>query len=138
MRASKESPFILVGKSTIHGTGVFARKRIPQRTRIIEYTGDVLNRKESLKRDKAQKLAGKFYMFAIDKKRCVDGSTGGDAKFINHGCAPNCFYHRSGSHIWIYALRDIRKGEELTYDYKISEKGKYVCLCDAENCNAFM
>jgi len=137
-RVSKESEFLLVKTSKIHGRGVFARAPIPKGTFVIEYTGEKILRKEGLKRDRLQKSKGMFYVFALNSRWCVDGATGGDARFINHGCNPNCTYQRKYGKIWIRALRNIKTGEELTYDYDDCEKGKYPCKCGAKNCKGTM
>lgn len=137
-RVSKESAFVLVKNSKIHGRGVFARALIPKGTFVIEYTGERISRKEGLRRDKIQKSQGKFYVFALNSRWSVDGATGGDARFINHGCDPNCEYQRKGGKIWIRALRNIKTGEELTYDYADSEKGTNPCTCGAKKCTGTM
>lgn len=129
---------IAVRKSKINGKGVFATKRIPKNKLVVEYDGERILRKEGLKRDKIQKKQGKFFIFAIDKKWCVDGASGGIARLINHSCDPNCKYVRKNGKIWIKSMRTIRKGEELTYDYDVAEKGKYPCRCKSFNCNGTM
>ncbi|HSU72258.1 MAG TPA: SET domain-containing protein-lysine N-methyltransferase [Candidatus Binatia bacterium] len=129
---------LLVRNSRVHGKGVFTQTAIPKGKRIVEYDGERISRKEGLKRDKAQKKKGQFYVFAIDKQWCVDGSKGGIARLINHSCNPNCRYRRMSGRIWIYSLRNIKKGEELTYDYDLAEKGTYACKCGAFNCNGTM
>ncbi|MDO8661043.1 MAG: SET domain-containing protein-lysine N-methyltransferase [Candidatus Woesearchaeota archaeon] len=135
---SKESELLCVKSSKIHGVGVFARFIIPKDTFLIEYTGEKILTSEGLTRDKIQKSKGKFYVFALNSKWCIDGSTGGDARFINHSCSPNCRYQRKNGKIWIRALRKISVGEELTYDYADSEKGTNLCKCRAENCKGSM
>ena len=51
----------------------------------------------------------------------IDGGVNGnEARFINHSCEPNCESVTRGKRIWIYALRDIQPGEELTYDYNLT------------------
>ena len=136
MKPTNES--LVVAKSKIHKQGVFAAHRIKKGPRIVEYDGERIPRKEGLRRDKAQKKKGQFYVFAIDRNWCVDGSKGGIARLINHSCNPNCEYKRKNGKIRIYAKRDIRKGEELTYDYDVAEKGKYVCRCGAKGCTGTM
>jgi len=128
----RTAPELLVAKSKIHGKGVFARTAIRKGTRIVEYDGERISRKEGLRRDRLQQAKGKFYVFAIDQNWCVDGSTGGIARLINHSCEPNCEYRRVRGRIWIYAHRNIKKGEELTYDYDI--RGKFPCRCGAKAC----
>jgi SET domain-containing protein len=132
-RVSKESALILVKESKIQGKGVFARTAIPKGTVIIEYTGERISKKEGLRRDKIQKQQGQFYVFALNAQWSVDGATGGDARFINHSCDPNCKYERKDGKIWICALRNIKAGEELTYDYEDGKK-EMPCNCGAKNC----
>ena len=81
-------------------------------------------------------------MFRMDDAEVVDATTHGNAaRFINHSCEPNC-YSRIVSldgqkHIVILALRRIRRGEELTYDYKFpieGEASKLPCNCGARRC----
>ena len=137
-RVSRESPLVLVGKSKIHGRGVFARCAIPRGTCILEYSGEKITSKEGRRRHVLQEREGKFYVFALSKKWHVDGSTGGDARLINHGCDPNCDYTRKDGKIWIRARRNIKKGEELTYNYDVTEQGKYPCKCGTRKCKGVM
>jgi hypothetical protein len=111
---------------------------IPKDTFIIEYTGEKIPRKEGLRRDRLQKHKGKFYVFALNARWCIDGATGGDARFINHSCQPNCRYQRKDGKIWIRALRNIKAGEEVTYDYEDSEQGTHPCACGAKNCRGML
>ncbi len=135
---SKESKLLFVSTSKIHGKGVFSRANIPEGKFIIEYTGEKILRKEGFTRDRLQKSKGKFYVFALNSKWCIDGATGGDARFINHSCNPNCTYQRKNGKILILALRKINTGEELTYNYDDSEKGSNICNCGAKNCKGTM
>ena len=134
MRTSKESPYLLVGKSKLHGKGVFAKVNIPKDLTLIEYTGEKINRAECLRRDKAQK--GAFYVFELNKDYGIDGKTGGDAKFINHSCDPNCRYFRRNGKIWIRTIKLIKKGQEVTYDY--CADGEHQCRCRSKNCRGFL
>lgn len=138
LRSRKESLFVRVATSKIHGLGVFAKKKIPQGTCIIEYDGERITRAQGEKRHKIQARTGAFYVFALDKKWAVDGATGGDARRINHGCDPNCKYEIKKGKIWILSIRNIKKGEELTYNYDVTEQGKYPCNCGARNCKGRM
>ena len=54
---------------------------------------------------------------------------GNVARYINHACRPNCYVEIIGRHIWIRASRDIRKGEELTYDYNTDGVAGIPCRC---------
>ena len=63
-------------------------------------------------------------MFRLDDERVVDATmTGGVARYINHSCDPNCVTETvelADTHIIIFAARRIDRGEELSYDYKVS------------------
>jgi len=60
----------------------------------------------------------------------IDAGVGGnDARFINHSCRPNCYIDIKGDIIWIRAARNIKKGEELTYDYNTDGEGLIECRC---------
>ena len=74
------------------------------------------------------------------------GVDGNDAQFINHSCEPNCEAITQRRRIWIYALRNITAGEELTYDYNLTvdpadqdaEENLYACHCGATSCRGTM
>jgi SET domain-containing protein len=139
---------IVVRHSSIHGNGVFAIRKIVAETCIIEYTG------ERISPGKAAKRMGydpenpcHTFFFSLENGRLIDGaSEGNDARWINHSCAPNCEAREEDGRIWIYALRDIRRGEELNYDYGliVSErhtpavKKAYACFCGASTCRQTM
>lgn len=102
----------LAVKRASAGLGLFALKRIPADRRIVEYTGKIIN-------DEERKKSRSRYLFEIDKDRFIDGSTRSNlARYINHSCEPNSqgFTSRN-KRIWIWSLRDIEAGEEITIDY---------------------
>ncbi len=93
------------------GKGLFAAEDIPKGTRIVEYTGKVV--------PKADRLTdwGKYY-FEVGKDKVIDGNIKTNiARYINHSCVPNCEADGPEGKVYIWALRNIRAGEELTYDY---------------------
>lgn len=110
---AEKHELIKVGKSKIHGNGVFARKAIPWGTRIVEYRGKRLS-------GKAIEQSVSDALFELDDKTAIDGRVQGNiAQFINHARDnPNCFILRERGKIWIIAgISGIKKGDELTYDY---------------------
>jgi hypothetical protein len=139
----KASPNHIVRNSAIHGRGVFARKPIRKGARVIEYTGPIISNKEAEKIG-TQTVHGHSHtmLFQLDKKRVINGIEGGDAKYLNHGCDPNCETEQDGDHIYIKAIRNIKEGEELVYDYHLQVPGKiteeikkeFVCLCGSPKC----
>jgi len=139
----KSQPYHIVRNSKIHGKGVFAKGPIRKGTKIIEYTGDIISMDDA---DDIgiQTVDGHSHtmLFTIDDERVINGNTGGDAKYINHSCSPNCETVLYGDKVFIEALRSIPKGEELTYDYhlvveeKITDKilKEFACFCGSPNC----
>ena len=139
----KTQPYYAVRNSKIHGRGVFAKKPIRKGTRIIEYTGPIVSTEEAdVIGVQNENGHSHTMLFEIDKDRVINGNAGGDARYLNHGCDPNCETVQDGDRIFIEALRSIKQGEELCYDYhlqvpgKISDKVKkeYACFCGSPKC----
>ena len=137
-------PMYVVRASGIHGRGVFASRDIPRGTRILEYRGVRISydRAAELYSDDADQPAHTF-LFEIDVDTVIDaGQRGNAARWINHSCAPNCEAVDEGGRIYIEAIRKIRAGEELGYDYNIlleerhtaAERRRWACLCGARDC----
>jgi SET domain-containing protein len=117
-------------KSTIHGWGVYATQPINKNKRIVTYDGEKIPNKESLKREKRYIKQGHIWCFKLNRLYVRDAAVGGNiARFINHSCTPNCYTQVIGDQIWIIAARNIRNGEELTYDYMTDGPGHISCQC---------
>ena len=107
---------------------------IPKGAFVIEYTGPRLTVAEADERYAGQE---ETYLFGLeDGKQVIDGY--GIAAFINHSCDPNCqTTEDEDGRVWIFALRDIAAGEELTYDYGLydgDEDDPSTCICGAKSC----
>lgn len=137
----------VVGRSPRHGRGVYAAARIAAGTRIIEYTGELISEAEGERRYPTAAGGDEepehTYLLTLDADRVIDANVGGNAaRFINHSCEPNCEPIAYGDHMWIVAIRDIRPGEELAYDYAIelderhtpARKKRFPCFCEARRC----
>ena len=130
--------------SKVHGRGVFATRKIPAGACVIEYEGERVTAREAARRSgKDPDNPFHTFFFSLENGKLIDGdSKGNDARWINHSCAPNCEAREEEGRIFIYALRDIRRGEELNYDYGLiveerhtaAVKRAYACLCGAEAC----
>jgi SET domain-containing protein len=139
---------IEVRKSTVHGRGVFATERIRKGARIIEYTGRHLPWKEAEDlppRD--PKDPYHTFLFSLDNGDVIDATVGGnESRWINHSCDPNCETYEEEDRIFVHALRGLRPGEELFYDYKMvpSERRtkkvekEFACLCGTAKCRGTM
>ena len=129
--------FIYYRKSPIHGTGAFARADIPAGTWVVEYSGERIDKEESLRRCEA----GNEFIFALNDEWDLDGSVSWNrGRFLNHSCEPNCEAERIGERIWIVALHDIPAGEELTfnYGYSLVDYRDHECRCGAIGCVGYM
>ena len=115
----------------MHGHGVCAAETIAKNTRIIDYAGELLRNGEECEAREARYLEqGCIWVFRVNRAWSRDAAVGGNiARFINHACAPNCYTQVIGDTIWIRAARNIRKGEELTYDYSTDGDGNIQCRC---------
>jgi hypothetical protein len=140
----------VVKKSKTHGNGIFAARKIPEGTNILEYEG------KRITHEKADELHPTnpddpfhTFFFSLSCGKVIDGGQkGNDAKWFNHSCGPNCEAqeNQKGTKVYIVALRDIKKGEELTYDYglvldgRITKKrrNEYKCLCGTPECRGTM
>jgi SET domain-containing protein len=138
-------PPYIVKHSPIHGTGVFARRKIPAGSRIIEYRGERINWEEAERRaEESGQAVNHTYFFSLSDGRVIDGAhRGNEARFINHACEPNCeaMEHEDGR-VYIYALCDIERGEELHYNYALIYEGRhtpaikraFACRCGTPGC----
>ena len=120
---------------------MYASQDIKDRTKIIEYKGKILTKKQVEENSKFDNEKA-IYLFNINKKYDLDGDFKyNTARLINHSCDPNCEVSGTGLKIWVYAIRDIKKGEELTYDYGFGFDEDYKdfpCRCRSKNCAGYI
>ena len=140
---------VTFARSAIHNWGLYALEPISAKEMIIEYVGERIRQPVAEMREKRyiRSGIGSSYLFRIDENNIIDATKkGGIARFINHSCDPSCtakIIKVGGKRrIVIYALRDIAKNEELTYDYKFEretdDKERIPCLCGAPNCKGYL
>jgi SET domain-containing protein len=123
-------PKIVRRKSKVHGYGVFAAEDINKNRRIIDYDGELIDHKESYKRETKYLEKGCIWCFTVNRRWVRDANVGGNvARFINHACKPNCYSQIVGKTIWIRAARNIKAGEELSYDYYTDGDKIIQCRC---------
>ncbi len=128
-------------KSNINRRGLFANKDIKKDTKIIYYIGKIITKKQTEKDPKFNN--GKaIYLFNINNKYDLDGDfTYNTARLINHSCNPNCEVEGKGLKLWISSIRDIKKNEELSYDYGFGFDENYKefpCKCGSNNCCGYI
>jgi SET domain-containing protein len=125
-----ERPRIVRRASSIAGWGVYADQAIAEDTPIVEYKGELISQAEAWRREQRYLPRQRIWIFTIDDRWARDAAVGGNiARYVNHGCRPNCYTDIVGRTIWIIAGRQIRRGEELTYDYNTGGAAGIKCLC---------
>ena len=123
-------PRLVRRRSKLHGWGVFALDPITKNTRIAEYAGEKIPAGRSNSREADQLRRGDIWCFSVNRRWVRDAEVGGNiAKYINHACKPNCYSQVIGDTIWIRAGRNIRKGEELSYNYYTNGSAGIPCNC---------
>ena len=147
-KAAKKAPVasrrIQVRRSGVHGKGVFALQDIAEGETIIEYVGEVITWDEAQDRHPHDPSdPNHTFYFHVDEDRVIDALYGGNSsRWINHSCDPNCEAEVEDGRVFIRALRNIRAGEELFYDYGLvidepytpALKKQYPCWCGSKNC----
>jgi SET domain-containing protein len=127
-----------VRKSRIHGRGIFARRNIPAGTRLVEYVGLPVSKKKSAELAMKQNR----YVFTRDGVMDLDGKVSWNpARLINHSCEPNCEANLDdGDRIWMFSIKPIARGEELTfnYGYSLEDFMRFPCRCGAASCTGYM
>lgn len=119
-------PRLVVARSPIHGLGLFAGENIEWGQRLIEYEGQLITKREAQRRRRFYDSVGFTCLMEFGDGRAVDGLFGtNESRFINHSTKPNVAAVREGERrIIFYALDDIAKGEELTFNYGFNPKKK--------------
>ena len=137
MPATYLSPKTRVAPSPIEGKGLFARRRI-RKGEVVAIKGGHVYDARTLARVKRRVAAS--YIQVTDGF-FVGAMTGREVRrnkmFINHSCAPNLGIR---GQVMFVALRDIRAGEELTYDWAMEENSaaRTVCRCGAPRCRGVL
>lgn len=139
---------IQVRLSGVHGKGVFAVAPIAKGEIIIEYVGERIDWPEALRRHPHDPSdPNHTFYFHIEGGQVIDAKVGGNSsRWINHACAPNCEADETDGRVFIKALRALRPGEELFYDYGLviderytaQLKKQFECRCGAPSCRGTM
>lgn len=141
--------------SPIHGNGVFAVADIPAQTELVEYQGRRLTHAQADRLYDGTTETGHTFLFTLNDRYVIDANVDGNvARWINHSCAPNCRAVQEENaqgnprkdRVLIESLREIKAGEELTYDYGITLaermtprlKKIWACRCGHADCTGTM
>jgi len=142
-------------KSAIHGNGVFAVAALSKGERIIQYKGLLRTHEDVDAGDTGDVESGHTFLFTLNDDYVLDANYGGnDARWMNHSCAPNCEALIEESEdgdprkdkVFIEAIRAIKPGEELVYNYGITLAERHTprlkkiweCRCGSRKCTGTM
>ena len=123
------------------GRGLYAAHNIEEGTRIIDYVGKIITKKQT---EESQKFdnAKPIYLFNLNKKYDMDGDVSWNpARLINHSCSNNTDYNGTGLKLWVVAIKDIKRGEEITADYGFGydeDYKQFPCKCRSKNCCGYI
>ena len=130
-----------IQKSKIDNNGLYASKDIKKGTRIIEYKGKIISTKLSAINPKFDNSKA-IYLFNLNKRYDLDGDFKFNiARLINHSCDPKCEVLGEGLKVWVYAMKNINKGDELSYDYGFAfdeDFRQFPCKCGSKNCIGYI
>jgi SET domain-containing protein len=120
-------------KRSFSGLGLFATENIKKGEVIIEYIGNIIDDAEAEKKHKT------MYIFEVKKNTNIDGSPRWNtARYANYSCDPNAESENKKSRIFLIAIKNIKQGDEITFDYGeefVEEHIKpYGCRCGSKKC----
>ena len=123
------------------GRGLYATKDIKEGTRIIDYVGKIITIKQTEESEKFNN-SKPIYLFNLNNRYDLDGDfSWNTARLINHSCSNNCDYNGVGLKLWVVAIKNIKKGEELTCDYGFGYDENFKqfrCKCGSKNCCGYI
>jgi len=129
------------------GWGLAAGEFIKRGTFVMQYFGEVFDTETRLGAERLKKYKGSTctYLMKTHKNYVIDPTTKGSvARFINHSCDPNCETQKwnvlGEICVGIFALRDIKEGEELSFDYRFDCYSTPLtrCYCGTANCKGYL
>lgn len=109
---------------------------------ILEYTGEVIS-SEHFKHRRSEMANKKNFYFLQFQNKIIDAfNKGSDARFVNHSCNPNCQIEiwtvDNQKRIGLFAIKSIKEGEEITYNYNFMSDESYPCFCGSRCCSGIM
>lgn len=119
-----EADFQIVHNAQGSAMFVEALREFPRITRICRVSGHLL----PYRRRHSRQLAPGIHVY--DPRFCG---------LIDHSCDPNVFLDLS--ELWLWALKDIRKGDRLSMDFAATEdklQRQFACHCGCHNCRGWV
>ena len=128
---------VIVRGSPIHGFGLFAARAIAGGETLCEYQGRRISKEESRRLAEAAESGAPVYTVSLDETHDLDGDLPDNpAKYANHGCEANAELVLTDGRLHLMALRDIRDGEEILFDYgfSLADSVSHPCRCGTPGC----
>lgn len=129
-------------KKTNNGLGLFAKKNFKKGEIILEFIGEIVHRidLEKMKNKKnvddySIQISRDFFLLGTGKNKNIYDD------FINHSCNPNSYVFINGNKVLLIAFKNIKKGEEITYDYSTTmykDSWSIKCNCGSKNCRGYI
>jgi uncharacterized protein len=115
-------------KRSFAGLGLFAGEPIQKNSCIIEYVGRKVSKEEEYS-------SRSKYLFSVNRDKTIDGKPKNNkAGYINHSCRPNAEPFIYKKRVFIFARRNIKPGEEITYDYGKEYTREHCTPCKCDVC----
>ncbi len=119
-------------KDSETGKGVFASENIKNGEKIMKFVGKILTTKQlptpyDEVEDHYVQIGKDLYM----------GPSGKLDDLFNHSCDPNSGLKINGRNVVLVAIKNIKKGKEVTWDYSTTmdeDDWELDCLCGSKNC----
>jgi SET domain-containing protein len=126
-----------VGRSSIHGKGLFTRSAIGARRKLGELGGELISQREARRRARA---ADCIVIVEFNDKTAIDASDSkSPCRYINHSCSPNSFIRIFRKRVEFYTLRLLSPGEEITCNYgETHHNGTLKCRCSSTTCKGYI
>lgn len=171
----RQVPLQIFRTNNGRGWGVKTMRELKRGQFVDRYFGEIITLEEANRRRARSSMAQRkdVYLFALDKftdpesqdhrlrepRECDGEFMSGPTRFINHSCNPNLrIFARVGDHadkhihdLALFAVRDIVRGDELTFDYVDGQEeiegdaqnarmqGEMTrCLCGSANCRGYL
>jgi uncharacterized protein len=137
MPKEKKEPFIYHGKVYVSltkniGRGLFAKKNIKKGEIITTFSGGI--KKVIIKNKEDSESFVGTHLLGLKRTLWLAPKKEDPLYYTNHSCNPNSGIKGA---VRLYALRDISKDEEITFDYSTTEEDIYwsmECNCNSINC----
>ena len=114
-------------RASKRGKGLFADENIRKNEKILDMPGKIVTEEKTDEWD-----------LQIGKNRFIKAPKCSIDRWLNHSCRPNCCLKKIGKRFYLVSIKDILKGEEITFDYDTAdydnERFGFTCRCEAKSC----